>query len=262
VIHLFASAVAAAASATTAPSDGAQSASDSASSAAASAATSAAVGISALEWLRPPSHWPATVDVLNWCQNMAPGTAALLVGVGIVYLLFGYYSFKALIMLNAALFGAAVGAYIGSRGGAEVAGALMGAFIAAAITWPLMKFAVAVMGGVVGAAVGASIWRACGLEPQFAWAGGMSGLIFFGMLSFILFRGSIMMYTSLQGSVMVIFGMLGLIYKYNNLAPAITAGMTAKSFVLPATIFVPAVVGMIYQHTQTSPATAGEGKKK
>ena len=257
MIHLLAQAGSAAAGApTTAPTDGATSAGS-------AAAASAAAGLSALEWLRPPSHWPATVDVLNWCQNMAPGTAALLVGVGIVYLMFGYHSFKALIMLNAALFGAAVGAYIGARGNAELPGALMGAFIAAAITWPLMKFAVAVMGGLVGAALGASIWRACGLDPHFAWAGGMSGLIFFGMLSFILFRGSIMMYTSLQGSVMVIFGMLGLIYKYDNLAPAITAGMTAKAFVLPASIFVPAVVGMIYQNTQTSPATAGgEGKKK
>src|SRR5207253_2594914 len=153
----------------------------------AAAAATTAAGLSALEWLRPPSHWPATVDVLAWCQTMAPGTAALLVGVGIVYLMFGYYSFKALIMLNAAVFGAAVGAYFGARGNAEVAGALMGAFIAAAITWPLMKFAVAIMGGLVGAALGASIWRACGLDPQFAWAGGMSGLIFFGMLSFILF---------------------------------------------------------------------------
>ena len=139
---------------------------------------------------------------------------------------------------------------------------MMGAFIAAAVTWPLMKWAVAIMGGVVGAILGASIWRSFGLDAHFAWAGGLSGLIFFGMLSFILFRGSIMMYTSLQGSVMLIFGILGVICKYQNLAPQITESMTSKSFILPAAILVPAVVGLIYQQHQATTSLAEAGKKK
>lgn len=190
---------------------------------------------------------------------MTPGTAAIMVVLGVVFLLFGWYMYRALVTLNAALFGAYIGAFIGSRTNDGLAGALIGGFTAAALTWPLMKWAVAVMGGLLGAMLGTSVWRSLGLEPQFAWAGGLSGLIFFGMLSFILFRGSIIMYTSLQGSVMLTFGLLGLVYKYQSIAPMLTANMTAKAFILPAAIFVPAVFGLIYQQMSYPPV---EVKKK
>jgi len=190
---------------------------------------------------------------------MTPGTAAILCILGIVFLLFGWYMYRALVTLNAALFGAYIGAYIGSRTNDALAGALIGGFTAAALTWPMMKWAVAVMGGLLGAMLGTSLWRSFGLEPQVAWAGGLSGLIFFGMLSFILFRGSVIMYTSLQGAFMLIFGALGVIYKYQSIAPSITTNMTARSFMLPSMVFVPAVFGLIYQQMNYP---AAEAKKK
>jgi hypothetical protein len=89
----------------------------------------------------------------------------------------------------------------------------------------------------------------------------MMGLIFFGMLSFLLFRGSVMMYTSLQGSVMLVFGLLGLVYKYQELAPKITDNLTARAFILPLTIFVPATIGLIWQQTQFPAQPAQPAKK-
>ena len=206
-----------------------------------------------------PNHWPEQHDLLHWCQNMTPGTAAIMLVMGVVFLLFGWYMYKALVTLNAALFGAYMGAYFGSRTNDALAGALIGGFLGAALTWPLMKWAVAVMGGLLGAMLGASVWRASGQPNSLCWAGGLSGLIFFGMLSFILFRGSIIMYTSLQGSVMLIFGLLGLVYKYPSLAPMLTDHMTSRSFILPAAIFVPTVFGLIYQQMNYP---AAEAKKK
>ena len=198
-------------------------------------------------WVDLPSQWPGQLDLLQWCRDMGPGTAALLILLGIVYLLFGYYLFKALVTLNAALFGAWVGAVLGQKVNAAAAGAFLVGFTVAAITWPLMQYAVAIMGGMYGALLGASIWNACGLAPIYAWSGGLIGLVFFGMLSFILFRGSIMMYMSLQGAVMLVFGVLGLVYKYQDLAPQITNGMTARPIILPMAIFIPAILGLIYQ---------------
>lgn len=211
--------------------------------------------------LRLPSHWPVQTDLLNWCQNMSPGAATILVIGGLVYLLFGYYMFRTLVMFNAAVVGAWIGGVIGERGGSMVAGACAGAFICGAITWPLMKYAVAFMGGIFGALLGASMWRTTGLDPSLAWAGALIGLVLFGLLSFILFKGSVMMYTSLQGSVMLIFGILGLIYKYQSLAPRVTENMTLKPFLLPLFIFIPAVVGLIYQQTQFGQAPEAAKKK-
>ncbi len=81
------------------------------------------------------------------------------------------------------------------------------------------------------------------------------GLILFGLLAFIIFRGSLMMFMSLQGAVMFVFGALGLIYKLKDVGPVITAKMTIAPFMLPMAIFIPAIIGIIYQQ-QTSIAGA------
>src|SRR5438874_1813491 len=107
---------------------------------------------------------------------MSPAVAALLVLAGVIYLMFGVYAYKSLITVNAAVVGAYVGALLGERMGNPTAGALVGGFAGCAVAWPLMKYAVAIMGGVFGMLMGASIWRSFGLDPGFAWAGGGMGL--------------------------------------------------------------------------------------
>jgi hypothetical protein len=209
-------------------------------------------------------HWPGQTDLLTWCQNMGPLMGAVLLIGGVIYLLFGVQSFKVLIMVNAALIGGFLGAVMGHRTGSPLTGAAIGGFTAAAITWPLMKYTVALMGGLYGALLGAALWHTAGLQGEFAWAGALTGLVFFSMLSFILFHGSIMMYTSLQGSVMLVFGLLGLIFKYQELAPKLLEGMSGRPSVLPIAIFAAAIIGLIYQQSQHGAAAvaAGGGEKK
>jgi len=224
-------------------------------------ASSSTVDSHAAKWLGLTAHWPAQTDLLQACQTMSPGAAVLLLIGGIVYLLFGFYIFKFLVTLNAALVGGYIGVMIGSRNQAEIVGALVGGFVAAAITWPLMRYAVAVMGGIFGGLLGASIWMTVDLNPEFAWAGAAIGMVAFGMLSFILFKASIMMYTSLQGSVMLVFGVLGLIYKYPTVASALSENMAIKPFLLPIFIFIPAMIGVLYQQAQFGEGDAGAKKK-
>jgi len=200
-----------------------------------------------LSWLRAPWLLPEQADLLIWCRDMNPGAATLLVVAGIVYLLFGLYMFKWLVTLNAALMGAYFGSLVGRTGDAAVACVFMGGFAAAVATWPLMKYAVTIMGAIFGALLGISIWRSAGLDPGYAWSGGLTGLIFFGMLSFLVFRVSVMSYTSLQGSVMLIFGIISLIYRSPDIGTRLTDAMPFKPFILPAAIFIPAIAGMFYQ---------------
>jgi hypothetical protein len=159
--------------------------------------------------------------------------------------------------------GGCLGAIIGDRLADSAAiGAVVGAVLIAATTWPTMKYAVALMGGTFGALVGAALWRSFNLDPQFAWAGGLIGLVTFGLLSFIVFKGSVMMYTSLQGAVMLVFGVLGLAFKYQSIAPMITQHMQLKPFLLPLAIFIPAVLGLIYQQSHAAAQAAATAKKK
>jgi hypothetical protein len=216
-------------------------------------------------WPAIPGHIPAQHDLLSWCQEMGPAMASLLVVAGVIYLAFGVYLYRALVTLNAAAVGIYVGGLVGAQMGNALAGAMVGGCAAAAIVWPGMKYAVATMGGLFGALLGASIWRSMGLEPGYAAAGAMIGLIFFGMLSFIVFRGSIMMYFSIQGAVMLVFGILGMMYKYQGLDATLTHNLSLKPFILPLCIFVPAVIGLIYQQTQyPAPAasSSSSGGKK
>jgi hypothetical protein len=205
-----------------------------------------------------PSRWPAQVDLLSWCQNMGPGMAALLIILGLIYLLFGISIFKALVLANAGFVGLCIGAALGQRADASLPAGIIGAAIAIAITWPLMKYAVAIMGGTFGALLGACVWRTVGLDPSFTWAGALMGIIAGGLLCFILFRGCVMMYTSLQGAVMLIFGILGLLFKYQELAPKIGTYMAVKPFLLPMAVFIPTIIGIIYQQHMGAPAAAGK----
>ncbi len=194
-----------------------------------------------------PTHWPNLQEVLDWCHAMHPGTAAILVLLGVLYLLFGYYMFKALVLVNAGLLGAAVGAMLGAQQGAALPAAIVGAIIVMAITWPLMKYAVAIMGGVFGAMVGASMWNTFNQNPDMAWAGAMMGLIFCSLLCFILFRGCVMTFTSLQGAVMVVFGLLGLMLKYDDIGPRVLNQFQSTHFLMPMAIFIPTIAGVIFQ---------------
>jgi hypothetical protein len=116
-----------------------------------------------------------------------------------------------------------------------------------------MKWAVAVLGGLLGAALGGSIWRMLDADPRFAWAGAAMGLIACGLCCFILFRASVMAYMSMQGSLMLVFGILGMLYKYQDLGPKITTGLQNRNFILPMAIFIPAVIGLLYQQAANAP---------
>ena len=191
----------------------------------------------------------AQADLLQYCHEMNSAVAVLLIAGGVIFLLYGFYAFKALMTINAAIIGAWLGVLVGEHLGAVLPAAIIGAFAAATVTWPLMKYAVAVMGGLIGAALGMSLWRSFGLDPNFAASGGGMGLIFFGMLSFILFRTSVMMFTSLQGSMMLIFGILGVIYKFNGIEPQlIDSKLSVSPFIMPMTVAFAAVIGIIYQN--------------
>lgn len=207
-----------------------------------------------------PIHWPLQGEMLNWSQQIGPGLAALMVLMGVVYLLFGFNIFKALVVLNAAVLGAVIGWIVGDRSGNGLPAAIICAFICAVVTYPMIKWAIAIMGGLCGAVIGVSLWRAFNLDANFAWAGAGMGLIFFGLLTFILFRGCVMTYMSLQGASMLIFGLLSLLFKYEGMTPKVNYCLTCKPFLLPMLVFIPTVLGVIFQ--QNHVAAGGPPVKK
>jgi hypothetical protein len=58
---------------------------------------------------------------------------------------------------------------------------------------------------------------------------------------------------------MVIFGVLGLLFMYRDLGPKIGKYLAVKPYFLPLCIFIPTIMGIIYQQYTAAPVDAGGG---
>ena len=77
--------------------------------------------VSADHWLDVLRRGLGQTDLLHACREMNPAVAVILIAAGIIFLLWGYYAFRALVTLNAA----AMGAWLGTMVGKEAGGALL-----------------------------------------------------------------------------------------------------------------------------------------
>jgi hypothetical protein len=52
---------------------------------------------------------------------------------------------------------------------------------------------------------------------------------------------------------MLIVGLLGLVFKYNELEPRVSQGMMLRPFLLPMAILIPTVLGVMFQQNNSKP---------
>ncbi len=210
------------------------------------------------------AHPRGLVDVL---AQMSIVWAVVLLIAGLVCLLNGYKLYRWVTIALAGGIGGVAGYCLGQRISAEfiVAGCL--AALLAVVAYPLMKYAVAAMGGIVGAFLGANLWGACaGLVDSSSratventyWVGALIGLVLCGMLAFVLFKLSVVIFTSVSGATIAMLGVLGLVLQ----VPAWKSGITswagnANAMVLPLLVIVPAIIGLILQQVKPETGAAG-----
>src|SRR5690606_29242359 len=103
------------------------------------------------------------------------------------------------------------------------------------------------IGAICGAMLGASLWQMANLDPRFAWSGALTGAVALGLLCFIVFRISVILFTSLQGAVMLVLGVLGLAYQYSFARPTIESSVNQWPYFLPALVFGLMAIGLTYQ---------------
>ncbi|HAU37438.1 MAG TPA: hypothetical protein DCX07_06930 [Phycisphaerales bacterium] len=209
---------------------------------------------------------PEQAEFMSFLTSMGVIQGFLLIAVGVVYLLTGWKIFKTLVVVNAAVLGAYGGYIFGGNFQGEnmpVFGAIAGALLVAVLAWPLMKYAVSLMGGLAGAFVGYGIWAHAAAAfgrpgHEFAWAGGLIGLITMGLLAFVIFRFVITVFTALQGSAMMVSGLIAVALKVQSLSPRVMSALSGNKMLLHLLILAPAVVGFVYQNS----AAAAKAKKK
>lgn len=203
--------------------------------------------------------------VVSSLQTLSAIWAVVFMIVGTLCLLNGYKFYKIATIALALLIGCFLGYYLGRQIEAPfiVAGCL--GLLMAVCAWPLMKYTVAVFGGLTGAFVGANLWTGladsinrisgAGLSTEAYWIGALVGLILFGMLAFVLFKLSIVLFTSVSGATIAMLGVLALLLSYQPWQQSIVDGVTANQLVVPMLVFVPAIIGLILQETWSSGTT-------
>jgi len=197
--------------------------------------------------------------LLNTLQQTGWVLAAIFVAVGMTCLLQGYKFYKWVVVLTALALGIAVGYKLGQHIQAEVIVAGCLGVLLAVVAWPFMKFAVAICGGLAGAFLGANAWtaiasqvnanaQAISLPPEAYWAGALIGLVVLGLLSFILFDLSVVVFTSISGSTLAVLGIIALLLQVPAWQTGITDAIRANSLIVPMLVAVPAVIGLVLQH--------------
>lgn len=205
-------------------------------------------------------------------QSLSVVWAVVFLIVGLLCMLNGYRFYRIATVAIALLIGLFAGYWLGQQIQAPFVVAGCMGLLLGALAFPLMKFAVAIFGGITGAFIGANLWagiasalnRAVDTEiPVDAyWIGALVGLMLCGMLAFILFKLSVVLFTSVSGATVAVLGGLALLLSFDPWYETIKSGLTASQLVVPLLVFVPAVIGLILQESwpdaQSAPAPAAK----
>lgn len=191
---------------------------------------------------------PQQSQIINSLASTEVYLAIALLVIGTLLVIFGYKAYKFIVVFNCILLGMWLGGMLGQRAQVATVAAVLGALLLGAISWPLMKYAVAVCGGLVGAVIGMIVWVYCEQPVDMAWAGGLIGLVVLGMLSFILFKTSVILFTCVQGAAMFVLGVVALLVKYTAWSSEINSSLSNKPALMPILVGSVALLGLLWQH--------------
>jgi len=214
-------------------------------------------------------------ELLPILERMSIVWAVIFIIAGVLTLLNGYRFYKAATIILALMIGLFAGYAMGQHiNEPMIVGACCGVLFAV-IAWPLMAYAVAILGALAGSFIGANIWTSvCQLDavanamPDGVggsyWIGALIGLIVFGMLSFILFKLAVVMFTSISGSTMIVFGLVALLLQFQPWHASVNDSLSAHAMIVPLLVIVPAIIGLILQQPWSNagaPPAAAAGAK-
>ncbi|MDO8304020.1 MAG: hypothetical protein Q7T18_12355 [Sedimentisphaerales bacterium] len=171
-----------------------------------------------------------------------------LIAFGAVCIIYGWRIFTILVSICAGVIGMVLGMEVGKRVGSEVWGGVIGLIVLASAAVPLLKWAVSVLAAIAGGIITGGIWYACGLPQQYLWAGALVGAVAGGMISFIVFKISVMLFTSLAGTAMALTGVLALLNLYEPTSKGIQDIVLGHIWAVPAALIIPTIGFIVLQN--------------
>lgn len=214
--------------------------------------------------------------------------ALAFVVMGLVCLLNGYKFRKVVTVALVVGLGSVLGYWMGlTIKGPPFVVAAMVSILLGVMAFPLMKYAIAVLGGLSGAFIGANIWVACArfINPQPAaadasavattsnetllqvgsympvdafWVGALIGLMVCGIGAFVLSKIAIHLFTSVSGSTIAVFGVIALLLSIDTFRETVATELTSSPLIIPLLVFVPAAIGFLMQEKESGAWGGGE----
>ena len=177
--------------------------------------------------------------------------ALTFISFGTICLFYGWRVFKILVIISFALLGLFLGIKVSDTingFGNRLLSGVIGLGLFAILSVPLMRWAVSLLGAIAGGTLTAGLWYACEQPEQYIWIGGLVGLVAGGMISFIVFKIAIMLFSSLGGSGLIVTGSLALLYLYPQTTEQVEELIFNQKWFLPVMLIVPTIIGVAMQN--------------
>ena len=205
----------------------------------------------------PGEAW-TRLDILNHPNELLDSLsqipligASVIVVVGVLCMLNGYRWHKWVIMSLAFIAGLGLGHLLSVHIGKSSVIAIALGLLCAIIATPMLKVSVAIFGGLTGAFIGANLWTAFNGTPADAtWAGAAMGFILLAMASLIVFRLVIVLFTSIGGGAMIVFGVITLLMHVPAWEGAVRESLVANQLMIPLLVALAAVSGFVIQQSR------------
>ena len=202
---------------------------------------------------QPPAAQQKVVPLATMWQHVSTldvVEALTFISFGVVCLLYGWRIFKILVTICFGLLGLLVAIWANDQliGGNVIWLAMICILFFAILSIPLMHWGVSLLGALSGGILTAGATLAFGIVDQrLLLAGGLIGLVAGGMISFIVFKVAVILFTSLGGSTLMATGFLGVLYQNTDPKKLEMVASDYRWF-LPVLVLVPMVIGIVLQY--------------
>lgn len=198
--------------------------------------------------------------LLDNLSNLPFIAGSILVALGLLCVFNGYRWHRWVVIILAFCCGLGIGEMLSDNFGKSSIVAVSLGSLCAIVATPLQKVAVAIFGGLTGAFIGANIWTAFNAESSdLHWAGAAMGFIALALASVIVFRLVIVLFTSVGGAAMTVFGAIVLMLQVDGWAPAVRSSLSSNQLLLPVLVLLAAVGSFVLQESRSRAELDAEG---
>ena len=187
-------------------------------------------------------------QILEAVASWQAYAACALLAAGIVFAIYGWRISKVLAVINFAAIGGFLGHYLAGQVNIPELPSTVGlAVVLGGLCIWQTRHGVSLLAGGAGAILGASLAYSLNAADAWVWTGVLVGFVTFALLAFIIYKVAAILYSSVEGSALVVAGALSLVSSQESIAGPVVDAIHNQVYVLPIMLAVPTAASIIIQ---------------